>query len=135
MRKTLFALLLSLAGTVHAQSLEIEVVGLKGGEGRVLVAIYDSAEAWMKKPLRGAVGQPDAEGKLRLRVDGLPEGDYALSLIHDANGNGKLDMNVLGMPTEPFGFSNNAMGSFGPPKFEQARFTLKGDTLQQIKLN
>jgi uncharacterized protein (DUF2141 family) len=46
-----------------------------------------------------------------------------------------MDFNVLGIPTEAFGFSNNASGSFGPPKFEAARFTVKGDTVHRISIN
>ena len=54
----------------------------------------------------------------------LPAGDYAFAVFHDANSNGKLDKNMLGMPTEDYAFSNNALGKMGPPSFEQARISL-----------
>jgi uncharacterized protein (DUF2141 family) len=41
----------------------------------------------------------------------LPAGDYAFAVYHDANGNGKLDRNGVGMPTEDYAFSNNAWAS------------------------
>ncbi len=46
--------------------------------------------------------------------------------MHDANGNGKLDSNMMGIPKEGFGFSNDATGSFGPPGFDEAKFNLTG---------
>lgn len=124
---------LALAATASpAATLEIEISGLKSGEGEVMVAVYAGADSWMKKPLRGVAGKPSADGRLVLRVDDLPDGDYALSLMHDLNGNGRMDMNLLGIPTEPFAFSNNASGNFGPPRFEQARFSLSGSATQRI---
>lgn len=136
MRPLLITLLLAAAASASpAASLEIEVSGLRSTEGMVLLAVYDQAEAWMKKPLRAAAAQPGANGKSVIRLDNLPDGDYAISVIHDANGNRKLDSNVMGMPTEAYGFSNNASGNFGPPSFEAARFSVRGDALQRIQLN
>jgi uncharacterized protein (DUF2141 family) len=139
MNKPLYAALL-LAATAsqaaQAATLEIEVEGLSSREGQLLVAVYDSAEGWMKKPVRGLRQSAAGDGPVRLRIDNLPEGQYAITLLHDANGNGRMDSNVMGMPTEPYGFSNNAAGSFGPPKFEAARFQLGAEVLvQRIKLN
>ena len=54
--------------------------------------------------------------------------------MHDVNGNDALDSNIVGMPTEPYGFSNNAQGSFGPPAWQDARFALDGDLTQVIRL-
>ncbi len=54
----------------------------------------------------------------------LSLGKYAVAACHDADGNGKINRNPLGMPTEVSGFSNNARGSFGPPKFENATFAI-----------
>ena len=53
-------------------------------------------------------------------------GEYAVSCYHDRNGNGKLDKNTIGIPVEPYGFSNDARGSFGPPKYKKARFNHDG---------
>jgi uncharacterized protein (DUF2141 family) len=64
----------------------------------------------------------------------LPEGIYAIALFVDANKNLKIDKNFLGIPKEQFGFSNNAMGKLSAPSFEQAKFKVEGNTLQNIKL-
>lgn len=59
-----------------------------------------------------------------LEIADLPPGRYAISIVHDVNGNKTLDKNMLGIPTEPFGFSGNKSILFGLPKFEEAAFEL-----------
>jgi len=69
-----------------------------------------------------------------IRFDALPAGDYALAVIHDANGNAKLDT-MLGIPKEGFGFSRNPAIGFGPPSFSNARFPVTtGAEIQQIRI-
>jgi uncharacterized protein (DUF2141 family) len=64
----------------------------------------------------------------------LPPGEYAAVAFQDVNGNGKLDKNFLGIPKEPYGFSNSARGSAGPPKFSAAAVTLNPDGTTTIVL-
>ncbi|WP_419809282.1 DUF2141 domain-containing protein [Sphingomonas sp.] len=61
----------------------------------------------------------------RFAFPALPRGDYALAVIHDENGNGRLDT-FAGIPREGYGFSRNPAARFGPPRFAAARFTLDG---------
>lgn len=78
------------------------------------------------------------DGKAALIVKDVPPGKYALSGFLDINGNGKLDKNILGAPTEPYGFSNDARGLFGPPSFSDAVFVVtddQADIKQTIKLH
>ena len=60
----------------------------------------------------------------------VPSGTYAIALIHDENGNGKLDKRLI-MPAEGFGFSRNAPVRFGPPSFASAAFAVDGDEQRQ----
>ena len=60
-----------------------------------------------------------------LLFDDLPSGTYALALIHDENGNGKLDT-MMGIPKEGFGFSKNPAIRFGPPSFKSAGVVIVG---------
>lgn len=62
-------------------------------------------------------------GRGSFRFDNLPQGTYALTALHDENGNGKLDT-FLGIPREGFAFSNNPRVGFGPPKYERVRFSI-----------
>jgi uncharacterized protein (DUF2141 family) len=117
-----FVIVGALAGNslASAADLTVDVAGLLNAKGTVMVAVFDSAGHFLKQPLRTAAvaAQP---GQVQLLISDLAPGDYAVSLFQDENGNGKLDKNLVGMPVEPYGFSNDAAGSNGPPGFEQAR--------------
>jgi len=91
-------------------------------EGRVMIGLYDSQAAYDgDRPLRTVAAEPGRP----VRVGGLAPGRYAIKSFHDVNGNGKMDTNPFGMPTEPFAFSNNAKGSMGPASWEAAAFTVE----------
>ncbi|MEI7620865.1 MAG: DUF2141 domain-containing protein [Candidatus Falkowbacteria bacterium] len=88
---------------------------------------FDSAAAFPKTLTRGvttAAAGRDAEGRVTLVLRDVAPGSYALSAYHDLDGNGQLNTNLMGMPTEPYGFANNARGSFGPPSFQAASVAL-----------
>lgn len=72
---------------------------------------------------------------VRVELTGMPEGTYALKAFHDVNNDGALNTNWMGIPKEPYGFGNDAMGSFGPPDFRAASFTVAGDhTVIRIRM-
>ena len=128
---TLAALATSLFVTLNpasaaATELSVEIKGIASNSGDVYVAIYDKAEKWMKTSLSGAKVAAK-KGSVSASFKELPAGDYAISLYHDENGNGKMDANVMGMPTEPYAFSNDAAGNYGPASFEQAKFKVDGE--------
>jgi uncharacterized protein (DUF2141 family) len=64
----------------------------------------------------------------------VPYGEYAISVFHDINGNGKLDKNLFGAPKEPYGFSQNFKPTFSQPKFDDCRFVFN-ETNASITIN
>ncbi len=116
----------------------VEISGLKETTGEVIVAVYDSDSTWLSDEavLTRKVAIADAlDGDLVRTELQLPMGDYALSVFHDQDGDGELDSNILGVPKEPVAISNNAVANFGPPKFDEAVFTLGAEPLiQRISL-
>lgn len=111
-----------------AQSqLRVQVEGITQVKGQVLYSLFRTSDGFpddAKKAFkRGAI--PVNGRSVDFYLESLPVGDYAMSLVHDRNGNGRLDVNGLGVPTEEIGFSNNVMGAFGPPKFNRARFIVR----------
>ena len=127
---------------VSADELTINLSG-QTKEGVLSLAIYDNAEAYnysVKGEKRSEEGIfSGVETFIELKeshefIINLPEGVYAIALFVDANKNLKIDKNFLGIPKEQFGFSNNAMGKLSAPSFEQAKFKVEGNTLQNIKL-
>ena len=124
MHKLLATLLcLSATGLACAADLSVQISDIKTAEGRVMVAVYGNAADFLKAPLQAVTAAADPAGKTVVLRD-LPPGEYALAVYHDANGNGKMDKNMMGIPTEDYAFSNNAIGKFGPPAFDSARITL-----------
>ena len=107
------------SGMAQAAELTVEVTGLKNAKGKVMVAVFNKAEDFLKQPFRATAVDARSD-KVTLRISDLPAGDYALSVYQDENGNGNLDSNPIGMPVEPYGFSNDAAGNYGPPSFAQA---------------
>ena len=65
-----------------------------------------------------------------IRVTGVAPGVYALSVIHDENGNGRLDR-FLAIPREGFGFSRNPRIRMGPPRFDETRFEVGTGAVRQ----
>ena len=75
---------------------------------------------------------PAAAG--RFSLPGLRHGQYALAVIHDENGNGRLDT-FAGIPREGYGFSRNPAARFGPPRFTAARFTVgESEEVERVKM-
>lgn len=102
---------------------EVTVRNVKDGAGKVRVGIFKDAGSFLKEPFVGRIVSA-TKGELVVVFDQVPAGTYAISIIHDENENGELDSNMVGMPKEGFGFSNDAMGMFGPPSFEKASLKL-----------
>jgi uncharacterized protein (DUF2141 family) len=121
--KIIAACAVILMAPAYAADLTVEIKGLTSANGKVLISLFDKADGWMQKGLKTAVAPAQKDG-VTYEFKDLPMGDYAISIHHDENGNGKFDTNLVGMPIEPYGFSNDAMGNFGPPTFEQAKFKL-----------
>lgn len=115
--------LLSAPGAIAAD-LTVNVTHARSLDGVVQVALYSGAEGWLKDKaaIRTVSVQPDAERRGVAVFKDVPAGTYAVSSFHDENGNGKLDANLVGVPKEPYGFSRDAKGFMGPPKFSDASF-------------
>lgn len=105
-------------------NLKVNFDGLSSDKGKLFVAIYNKKEDFLKTEFKGEV-IAIKDGKATVTFKDLPKGVYAVSSFHDENNNGKLDTNFVGIPKEPNACSNNATGSFGPPKYDDAKFTLE----------
>jgi uncharacterized protein (DUF2141 family) len=109
--------------------LQTPVKGLRNAKGRVGCLLFASADGFPgdQKKARQRVLGVIADGAAFCKFD-VPAGSYAIVAMHDENANGKLDTNLVGMPTEGYGASKGAQGAFGP-KYEDARFDYRGGSL------
>lgn len=106
--------------------LEVMVHGTGGG-GVVNWALYASAEQYdADKQMRG--GRQVAAGEsTAVSLGNVPPGRYSVAIFLDEDEDGEFDQNFLGIPKEPFGFSNDVMGAMGKPSFEKAAFEVDGE--------
>jgi uncharacterized protein (DUF2141 family) len=124
-----------LAGATPIGRLELEVAKLRSDKGTLRICVTADPQNFPKcvNDTRALRRNLPATARAT-RFEGLPAGDYAVAVIHDENGNKKLDT-ALGIPREGFGFSRNPAIGFGPPSFTAARFRVNdGDEEQTIKM-
>jgi uncharacterized protein (DUF2141 family) len=119
-----------------AADLTITVKEVRNDSGSVRIALYDSAASFLKPPLAKAARQEKASaGEVRFVLKDLPPGKYAVGSFHDETGSGKIEFGPLGIPVQGYGFSNNALGTEGPPAFAEAAFDFDGKSDKAISLS
>ncbi len=103
-------------------------------KGDIRIAVFDSKQSYQSKknPIH-AVVLPIKSMEMEWQNKHLPFGNYAIAVYHDRNKNGELDTNLLGIPKEAYGFSNNARGKFGPASWKDAAFEISNkNTIHEI---
>ena len=135
MKKLILLATFSIASVAVAQNkISVSISGLKNNNGYVMIGLYNKKDAFLNKTFKGnSVAITDK--KATLLFNDIPNGEYAVSFFHDANSNGKMDTNFVGIPKESYGASNNAKGFFGPPKYDDAKFLVATDKVITIKAN
>jgi uncharacterized protein (DUF2141 family) len=122
----------------QANLVHVEIGGLRNDKGKVMCALFSSANDFPKHADKAIMRSMAAiaDGHAVCEFSGVAPGTYAVSVIHDENSNGRLDTNVIGIPREGVGASNNAKGHFGPPKFDAASFRYPGGRVElKITIN
>ena len=118
-------------------TMRLQFSNIDAAQGSIYLAVYDKRHKFLDETavLFQKVIPVVQSGNLEIALPELPAGTYAISCFHDVNGNGKLDTNFLGIPTEPYGFSNNARPKFRAPNWEEAKFDWQpGAEMLRIRL-
>ena len=127
---TTTALAAMVAIPVLAADLSIEVRGVRSADGRVYVAVHgpESKDTFPSgDDIVSGLREPARIGTLHFVVNDLSAGRYAVNAFHDENDNGEFDTNLVGIPSEGYGFANDPSTTFGPADFEEAAVTV-GET-------
>lgn len=135
MQKIILTAIIILSGVLSSvaqekQTITLEFSGMKSDKGDLYIALYNSEDSFLKKPLKGTIAKV-IDKKATVVFKDIAIGTYAVSAFHDANDNKKMDTNFFGIPKEPIGISNDAKGFMGPPKYKNAKF----EVLKNIKLS
>lgn len=131
---TTMSLFLSMITFAQTNTLTVNVTNFENNQGKVMVAIYQGSENFLKKRIfsKSAIIRSNSAVVV---FENIPDGEYAISLFHDENDNNKLDTGWFGIPKEGYGASNDAKGKMGPPKYEDAKFQLTDHKNMTIKIN
>jgi uncharacterized protein (DUF2141 family) len=116
-------------GAEDQQKVLLAVAGLKEQACPVLAAVFFDADGFPQvhsADLTKQLESTDGAGAVELELSLPLEGTAAIAVFQDLDGNGQLTKNALGLPTEPYGFSCDARGTFGPPAFSKAAVELSG---------
>ena len=111
----------------------IEVSNIKNDNGNIGFALYNNANDFTKKEFK-AQNVKAQKGKVYATFENIPAGSYAVAVLHDENKNEKMDFNLVGIPKEAYGFSNNAKGFMAPPKFSDAAIRLQNGESKNITI-
>ena len=119
--------------------IHVKILSIRNSTGAVACALFESPAGFPTEFLHSATNIMMIKIKdtqARCDFENIPPGRYALAVIHDENMNGKLDTNRLGIPTEGYGFSNDAKALMSAPSFDAASFPYDGRNLElTISLN
>ena len=111
-------------------ALEIEITGIRSNDGVIMLQLFDGNQNEIGHE-KGMI----KENKCVIIMKDLKPGKYAIRYFHDENLSGVMETNSIGIPSEGYGFSNNATGMFGPPSFDKWIFELKDNMKLLLKIN
>lgn len=130
MQHLLLALLLA-----SSADLTVVVSGISEPKGDVRCALFRSEESFpMNGPNAAKKQQPAKAEHVEFLFENLTPGKYAIAVGVDWNRNQKIDKNFLGMPTEPWGVSNNVRHRTRAPKFDEAAFEVREGGPNRIEI-
>jgi uncharacterized protein (DUF2141 family) len=113
--------------SLATQTVTVVISALASTQSVVKLNFYNAADKFLQKDQQAfrMVVKPEGKTELSIPVE-LAPGEWAVALTQDTNNNDKLDKNMLGIPTEPYAFSNNVRPRLAAPKFEECKFTVSG---------
>ena len=134
---TLFVLLIANTSSAASEStgnLIVNISGFPSSDWFAMVALNNSEESY-KGGENEAIAKTKTmvvDQKVQVIFTNLPYGSYGVSIYHDENSNGEMDKNMMGIPKEAYGFSNNAKGFFGKPDYKDVKFELNSAEMQIV---
>lgn len=112
--------------------LTVQITGFEEVTGFARMEIFNSEDGFPRDTSSSvySASEPVNSGTVTFTIESLEPGIYAITVYHDEDGDGELDMKFFGPPSEKVGTSNDARGRMGPPSFEDACFTLGNEPLK-----
>ena len=130
LRFCIVACALTWPGMAGAADIVVNARRAEPVEGGAIFFLYNESN-YLDDPLQELYSELDETGTATITFTNVAPGQYAVVVVHDKNGNRKMDNNFLGIPKEKGGFSNNAPAKMGPAKFDKAAFDVNDTTVTQ----
>ncbi|MEM7107163.1 MAG: DUF2141 domain-containing protein [Bacteroidota bacterium] len=121
---------------LNAQVVELDVSNIEYKKGGYLViGIWDNPATYLEqeKSLKDMAIEVKAS-TMKILINDLQPGKYAIIAYHDINGNDELEQNWIGIPKEPIGFANDQKIGLGPPSFEKVATTIAQNSTTNLKI-
>ena len=115
-------------------SISLSVNNIKSTDGKVLIALHKGEENFLGDAIKSHSVKLKNSDPVTVKFEGLEQGVYTISVVHDENDNNKLDTNFMGIPSEPYGISMDGKRMFSAPEYDKAKFELKKDLSLSISL-
>ncbi len=126
-------LLLGSMGLFAQNEITVVVPNVKSIQGTMMICLVAKESDFLKDCARGTNVKIEGKETTAIFTD-IPEGDYAITLFQDKNNDGALNTNFIGIPKEPYGFSNNPSSMFGPPSYDKCIFKVDGNKTITVEL-
>ena len=131
---TYFALLLTgLLLQAQNNTIEVNMSGFDSDDGKAMVGLFVEEETFLREP-KQSLSASITDQKSSVTFTNIPDGVYAVSVYHDENNNGEIDLLMGILPKEDTGTSNNPNTVMGPPKWEDAKFEVKNGELVTFEI-
>lgn len=119
-------------------NLELRVHGLRSDAGDLIAVVWDHVDNF-RSPDEGhafrVLRQPVSGEHQVLRLEALPAGHYGYVVLHDENGDGRLDFSLRGPPEEGVGFSRNPSGEPAGAEWDDCSFDLReADVAHEVQM-
>jgi uncharacterized protein (DUF2141 family) len=111
------------APTPPAAHITLTVTGVAPLQGRLRIATFCSQDAYRALKATSAVIVDATGSRVQTRLPAQP-GACVVLVHHDLDGDGKLTLGFMGIPSEPTAASNGAQGVFGPPSWKRAAIAI-----------
>lgn len=103
-------------------------------QGNIIIKLHNSQQGYIEDLPYKTLMSSSQDMKKAISLGDIPYGKYALIWHHDKNSNNQFDTNILGIPKEPYGFSNNVTSTFGPPEYDEITFIVDAESLSLVLL-
>lgn len=130
----LFGMISTLLPTINPE-LTIKISNIDKIKGEIKVGVFDTDTNFLKEG--HAIKNYSIKVKnstATLTITDLPKGEYAITMYHDQNSDNECNRNFIGIPKEPYAFSNNVKPKMSAPKYKDCKFTFSDDKTLNIKL-